>query len=101
MLGDLIRRYRQAAGTPIWITEVGVEDEAVQVLRPVGVIDDLLTADVPTRDAVLMALLARYLKRLCLHLANIATSVVMPLHRLDYFDEKREEPDNGATDSRD
>ncbi len=59
-----------------------------------GVIDDLLTADVPTRDAVLMALLARYLKRLCLHLANIATSVVMPLHRLDYFDEKRDEPDN-------
>ncbi|MFH1502726.1 MAG: PhoU domain-containing protein [Candidatus Eisenbacteria bacterium] len=56
-----------------------------------GVIDDLLGSDVPTRDAVLMALLARYMKRLCLHLTNIATSVVMPLHRLDYFDEKREE----------
>lgn len=51
------------------------------------VIDDLLESDVPTRDAVLMALLARYLKRLCLHLSNIATSVVMPIHRLDYFDE--------------
>lgn len=50
-------------------------------------IDDLLESDVATRDAVLMALLARYLKRLCLHLANIATSVVMPLDRLDYFDE--------------
>ena len=56
-----------------------------------AVIDDLMESDVPTRDAVLMALLARYLKRLCLHLTNIATSVVMPLHRLDYFDEKREE----------
>lgn len=56
-----------------------------------GVINDLLEDEVPTRDAVLMALLARYMKRLCLHLSNIATSVVMPLHQLDYFDEKREE----------
>jgi len=54
------------------------------------IIDSLLESDVPTRDAVLMALLARYLKRLCLHLTNVATSVVMPLHRLDYYDEKRE-----------
>lgn len=53
-------------------------------------IDDLLEDSLPSRDAVLYALLARYLKRLCLHLSNIATSVVMPLHRLDYFDEKRE-----------
>ena len=54
-------------------------------------IDDLLEDDLPSRDAILFALLARYLKRLCLHLSNIATSVVMPLHRLDYFDEKRED----------
>jgi phosphate transport system protein len=62
-----------------------------------AVIDRLLASDVPTRDAVLMALLARYLKRLCLHLANIATSVVMPLHRLDYFDEKREGGENSES----
>jgi phosphate uptake regulator len=40
------------------------------------------------REAVLYTLLARYLKRVCLHLSNIASSVVMPLHKLDYFDEK-------------
>jgi len=65
-----------------------------------AVIDSLLDSSVPTRDAVLMALLARYLKRLCLHLTNIATSVVMPLHRLDYYDEKREEgrDDGGSSE---
>ncbi len=55
-----------------------------------ALIDDLLEDELPTRHAVLYALLSRYLKRLCSHLSNIATSVVMPLHRLDYFDEKWE-----------
>jgi phosphate uptake regulator len=51
-------------------------------------IDELLEDDLPTRDAVLLTLAARYLKRMALHLTNIASSVVMPLHRLDYFDEE-------------
>jgi phosphate transport system protein len=58
-------------------------------------IDGLLEDSLPSREAILYALLARYLKRLCLHLSNIATSVVMPLHRLDYFDEKREGGEEG------
>jgi len=53
-----------------------------------AMIDDLMKDDLPTRDAVLLTLLARYLKRISLHLSNIASSVVMPLHRLDYFDEE-------------
>ena len=60
-----------------------------------AIIEALLEDDIPCRDAVLLTLLARYLKRLCLHLSNIATSVVMPLHRLDYFDEKWEKPNDG------
>ena len=60
-----------------------------------AIIDALLEDDIPCRDAVLFTLLARYLKRLCLHLSNIATSVVMPLHRLDYFDEEWEKPKEG------
>jgi phosphate transport system protein len=62
-----------------------------------AIIDALLEDDIPCRDAVLLTLLARYLKRLCLHLSNIATSVVMPLHRLDYFDEKWGEPKKGKS----
>ncbi len=53
-----------------------------------AMIDDLMKDKLPTRDAVLLTLLARYLKRVSLHLSNIASSVVMPLHRLDYFDEE-------------
>lgn len=53
-----------------------------------AIIDELIKDDLPCRLAVLYTLLARHLKRICSHLSNIATSVVMPTHRLDYFDEK-------------
>ncbi len=57
-----------------------------------AMISDLMEDELPTRDAVLLTLLARYLKRVSLHLSNIASSVVMPLHRLDYFDEEGTPP---------
>jgi phosphate transport system protein len=53
-----------------------------------AMINDLIEDDLPCRDAVLLTLAARYTKRISLHLTNIASSVVMPLHRLDYFDEE-------------
>jgi phosphate uptake regulator len=40
-----------------------------------------------TGQAVCYTLLARYFKRIAAHLGNIATSVVMPIHKLDYYDE--------------
>jgi len=46
--------------------------------------DDALTC----RAAVACTLSARYLKRVSAHLGNIASSVVMPIHKIDYFDEK-------------
>ena len=80
--------------------------EAVERSRAIAkecdrAIDELLQSDLPSRTAVLYALAARYQKRVALHLSNIASSVVMPLHRLDYYDEKwgdltkREEGENG------
>jgi len=57
-----------------------------------AIIEDLIEDDLPCRSAVLYTLLARHLKRICSHLSNIATSVVMPFHRLDYFDEKWDRP---------
>ncbi len=51
-------------------------------------IDRLLEAELTCRQAVSYTLLARYLKRVSAHLANIASSTVMPLHKLDFFDEK-------------
>jgi phosphate uptake regulator len=42
---------------------------------------------IPTDEAVAYSLLARHLKRIGAHLANIATAVVAPIHRIDYVDE--------------
>ncbi len=57
-----------------------------------AVIKELMQDDLPCRKAVLFTLLARHLKRICAHLSNISSSVVMPLHKLDYFDEKWGDP---------
>jgi len=40
-----------------------------------------------SRTAVVMALAGRYYKRFAAHLLNLLSSVVMPLHKLDFFDE--------------
>lgn len=39
------------------------------------------------KDAVALALLFRFFKRVSAHLGNICTSVIMPLDKLDYYDE--------------
>jgi phosphate transport system protein len=67
-----------------------VERTRAAAKRAEAVIDRLLEEDPPRPRAVAYTLLARYLKRVAMHLANIATSTVMPLHKLDFFDEKWE-----------
>jgi phosphate uptake regulator len=47
----------------------------------------------PASDAVARALYYRYLKRITAHLMNLMTSLVMPVDRLDYYDEAREDRD--------
>jgi len=47
----------------------------------------LETPGMTPRQAVTYTLLARFDKRIAAHLGNIASSLVMPLHKLDYFDE--------------
>ena len=49
-------------------------------------------SNLPTRVAVCRALALRHMKRIHAHLCNIATSVVQPVHKLDYFDEGRLTP---------
>lgn len=54
--------------------------------------DDLITrvagSSYDAATAVSMVLAARYYKRIESHLLNILSGVVMPLHKLDYFDER-------------
>ena len=55
------------------------------------IIAKLAKSDLPVNAAVCFTLMARYFKRITAHLTNIATSVILPLTDLDYFDEKRME----------
>lgn len=49
------------------------------------IIEDILNdKTLPGREAVIYALLARFLKRVSAHLKNVASSVVNPFHRLGY-----------------
>jgi phosphate transport system protein len=49
---------------------------------------ELAKSDLKADQATSMVLLTRFHKRLTSHLANILTSVVMPVHKVDFFDEK-------------
>lgn len=52
------------------------------------IIEKLAASNLPVNTAVCFTLMARYFKRTTAHLTNIATSVILPLTDLDYFDEK-------------
>lgn len=54
-----------------------------------SVVAELARSDLSVNEAVCFTLIARYFKRIVAHLVNIATSVVLPLSDLDYYDEKR------------
>jgi phosphate uptake regulator len=79
--------------------EVIVEERNVSA-RCDALVERIATADLPAKLAVPWALLARYLKRVSAHLGNMASSLVMPLHKLDYYDEKclKKEPGCEAVD---
>jgi phosphate transport system protein len=55
-------------------------------------VSELIITDRPGAEAVPRALLYRYYKRIVAHLMNLLSAVVMPLDRLDYFDEERVRP---------
>ena len=54
------------------------------------IIEKLTQSNLSVNQAVCFALIARHFKRITAHLVNIATSVVLPISNLDYFDEQRD-----------
>ncbi len=52
-----------------------------------------LKSTAPASEAVSRALLCRYLKRITGHLMNVITALVMPVERLDYYDEDKADRD--------
>ncbi len=56
-----------------------------------GRVSEMIRAEDPGAQAVARALAYRYLKRVVAHLMNLLSAVIMPLDRLDYFDEDPED----------
>ena len=52
-------------------------------------IEKLAKSDLTANQAVCYTLIARHFKRISSHLVNIATSVILPVSELDYYDEDR------------
>ncbi|OGW75883.1 MAG: hypothetical protein A2Z72_01620 [Omnitrophica bacterium RBG_13_46_9] len=52
------------------------------------IVRTLAKSNLPTNEAVCLALLARYFKRIAAHLTNIGSSVILPISDLDFFDER-------------
>lgn len=59
------------------------------VKRCDDIIKKLAKSKLSVNEAVCFTLMARHFKRIAAHLTNIATSVILPITDLDYFDEKR------------
>jgi phosphate uptake regulator len=53
------------------------------------IVEHVAHSELSVNQAVCFALVARHFKRITAHLVNIATSVILPLSELDYFDERR------------
>lgn len=53
------------------------------------IVEKLAKSSLSVNQAVSFTLIARYFKRTAAHLANIATSIILPISDLDYFDERR------------
>jgi phosphate transport system protein len=53
------------------------------------ILKEIAKSSLSVNEAVCFALIARHFKRIVAHLTNIATSVILPLSELDYYDESR------------
>ncbi len=68
------------------------EDAAKRILDDYGaikgecnkILSELLSEEMPTREAVATTLLSRYLKRINSHMSNIASGLVYPLDQIDF-----------------
>jgi phosphate uptake regulator len=85
----LFGKTRQALAT----SDVSLGHDIIFEERTIGkrcdaLIERFTREDLSAARAVPWALLVRHIKRIGAHLGNLASSLVMPLHKLDYFDEK-------------
>ncbi|MFC1631268.1 phosphate uptake regulator PhoU [Candidatus Omnitrophota bacterium] len=61
-----------------------------KIVKPCDqIVEKLSKSSLSVNEAVCFTLIARYFKRIAAHLANIATSVILPISDLDYYDEDK------------
>jgi len=75
----------------IMYLERGVVKECDEIVK------ELAKSAFSTNEAVCLTLLARYFKRVAAHLANIGSSVILPISDLDFFDERLRRKKNRQT----
>jgi len=90
MFNDTKKAFMESdedAAKNIWQSERSI------VKRCHNIMEELAKSNFNANQAVVFTLLARYFKRTSAHLTNIATSVILPLSELDFFDERRRNED--------
>lgn len=74
-----------------------VQDESAMTKRCDALVEKIANSDLSANEAVCTAMAIRFFKRIEAHLSNIASSVVLPVHRLDgrleYESRKNKESD--------
>lgn len=103
--GDELKHYRDAVGQLISDAADAFENRDVERARSLvakadGFLDEYddhvvaqARSERPALEAVPRALFFRFLKRITAHVMNLITSLVMPIDRLDYYDEIPEDRD--------
>lgn len=81
---DVYKEQNQELGSRIMEELVKVSKECHSMLEDI-VEDESLS----TKEGIIYALLLRYLKRVSVHIKNVASSVVNPFHRLGYKPEEK------------
>lgn len=99
-VGDVFSESDPEAATGLIERGVAAGRQADALLRPVA------SGPYDAATAVTLILGARFYKRINAHLVNVMTGVVMPIHKLDYYDEDeltrlRDAAGNGEEGSRD
>lgn len=92
---DVLELFEQTKGAFIE-TDVDMATSAWDYEKKIAkgcdeIVTKVAKSNLTVNEAVCFALIARHFKRIVAHLVNIATSVILPLSDLDYFDERRGE----------
>lgn len=112
--GELFKKLFEASSTELIIlfgkvstafknSDKDIAVEAIQLGREIAmecedVIEEVVKSDYNARQAVVIALGARYIKRISIHLTNIVTSVTNPLPELDFISIDKEKQSDKKPD---